>query len=202
MPRIDFQPPLATTTTVHLPPTSVFNSAKDPHVTLSFIARPIDGLAEDDIVEIWTDGGTSRSWRAIPFERDGEDRDLVARISVDMVKGSFGFTYRVTHASGDATWLGDMGGNGKIDLIPSEGEDALWKGEDWLRFVDGWTGFGVHVDEASVPSLVLYALLTFPQWSRYWNQARGISQLVIRLPAPFRLDRAFRNVPPHGLRYN
>lgn len=148
MPQIDFQPPLATTVTVHLPPTSVFNSAKDPRVTLTFIARPVDGLVKDDIVEIWTDAGTNGPWRAVPFERDAEEGTLVSRVTVDMAEGSFGFTYRVTHASGVATWLGDMGDNGRIDLVKSsDRDDALWKGEEWLNIGDGWTGFGVHLDE-------------------------------------------------------
>ena len=148
MPQIEFQPPLATTTSVHLPPRGVFGSATDPRVTLSFIARPVDGLAEDDVVEIWTDGGTSGSWRAVRFERKCEAETMVARISVDMAEGSFGFTYRLTHASGDVTWLGDMGGNGKIELMSPEGGDALWKGEDWLKLDNEWTGFGVQVDDS------------------------------------------------------
>lgn len=148
MPQIDFQPPLATTTTVHLPPLSVLGSAKDSRITLSFVARPIDGLSEEDVIEIWTDGGTPGSWRAVQFKSHGEDGILVAQIPVDIADGSFGFTYRVTHASGDASWLGDMGGNGKIDLISTEGEDALWKGEDWLKFdKEHWTGFAVQLDE-------------------------------------------------------
>jgi hypothetical protein len=147
MPQIEFQPPLATTTTVRLPPPSVLGSPES-HVTLSFTARPIEGLSEDDTIEIWTDGGTPGAWRAVPFEAYGEDGILVAQIPVGIAEGSFGFTYRVTHASGDATWLGDMGGNGKIDLVSAEGEDAVWKGEDWLKFgKEQWTGFGVQLDE-------------------------------------------------------
>lgn len=147
MPQIEFQPPLATTTTVRLPPLSVFGSA-EPHVILSFTARPIEGLSEGDTVEIWTDGGTPGSWRAVPFEPYGDEGILAAGIPVGIAEGSFGFTYRVTHGSGDTTWLGDMGGNGKIDLVAAEGEDALWKGEDWLKLEkEQWTGFGVRLDE-------------------------------------------------------
>lgn len=144
MPQIEFHPPLATATTIHLPPLPVL--PHDPHVLLTFHATPIDGLAEEDRIEIWTDGGSPGTWRALPFDPVG-DGHYVAKISVDVADGSFGYMYRVAHASGDMTWLGDMGGNGKVDLVTAQG-DAIWKGEEWLKFdTKEWTGFGVHVDE-------------------------------------------------------
>lgn len=144
MPQIEFHPPLATTTTLHLPPLPVLPG--DPHVLLTFYAKPIDALYEGDRIEIWTDGGSPGQWRSVPFTPT-QDGKHVATISVRVEDGSFGYTYRVVHSTGEETWLGDMGGNGKVDLVMTQG-DEMWKGEDWLRFdKEGWSGFGVHVDE-------------------------------------------------------
>lgn len=146
MPQIDFYPPLATTNTVHLPPLPVLSSP-GPQVLLTFRATPIDGLDAQDRIEIWTDGGAAGTWRAVPFEPYG-DGVLVAKIVVDVKDGSFGYTYRVAHASGETTWLGDMGGNGKVDLCSAQSDEPVWKGEEWLQLdTNDWTGFGVHVDD-------------------------------------------------------
>ncbi|KAI5449320.1 hypothetical protein NCC49_004822 [Naganishia albida] len=152
MPQIEFYPPLATTTTLHLPPLPVLSG--DPHVLLTFYAKPIDALYEGDRIEIWTDGGSPGQWRSAPFVPTQHGKH-VATISVRVEDGSFGYTYRVVHTTGEETWLGDMGANGKIDLVMTQG-DEMWKGEDWLKFdKEGWSGFGVHVDESNVPSGVL-----------------------------------------------
>jgi hypothetical protein len=143
MPQIEFHPPLGTTTTVTLPPLPVLPD--DPHVLLTFRAKPIDTLNHGDRIEIWTDGG-SPEWRAVPFFPAGEG-EYTAEVKVGVEDGSFGYTYRIVHASGEEIWLGDMGGNGKVDLVMTEGEE-LWKGEEWFKFdTKEWTGFGVHIDE-------------------------------------------------------
>jgi hypothetical protein len=188
-----FLPGLGNTTTVHLPPASFLAGGTDNDrgsVLLSFTAELTHGgeaRNEGSRVEVWTDAGTVGEWRAVAFSAPAPDGDstststsntsdssssssslpLVAYISLPIKETSFGYTYRIQHDSGDVTWLGDMGCNGRVEMVRSsavdgegrggevnaddDDDEGLWNGDEWPDFKIGkWTGFGVHVGDRLV----------------------------------------------------
>ncbi|KAJ9106413.1 hypothetical protein QFC21_001559 [Naganishia friedmannii] len=170
-----FLPGLGSTTTIHLPPASFLPPhTNDASVLLTFTALSTPDADNAGRVEVWTDAGTAGEWRAVPFssaEDSNSDKSspLVAYISLPIKETSsssssssspsFGYTYRIQHDSGDITWLGDMGCNGRVELLPSssttqggEAVQGLWNGDEWLDLtLDNWAGFGVHLDHSDIP---------------------------------------------------
>ncbi|KAJ9094648.1 hypothetical protein QFC19_007861 [Naganishia cerealis] len=155
MAPITFLPALGTCSTVHLPPPAVLSRSAGARVLLTFTASG----SGDAPVELWTDA--DGGWRAVPFAPlPGRPDSSVAHVSVALEHRAFGYTYRIQHPSGEVTWLGDMGGNGRVELVRSSSEDddsvGLWNGDDWLDFaLDKWDGFGVHMDDRNIPHDVL-----------------------------------------------